>query len=768
MFIKVMSFISAACCQVYLLFVPLFIVPVACAAQSWIPVGVAKVDVTPGYSIRLSGYGNRRTESEGIEQRIFAKALAVGSDEDQPVVLITVDNCGLPRRVTDEVGARLLKQAGIQSERLAVCSSHTHCAPMLTGVLPLIFGMPIPADQQRRIDRYTRELTDKIEQVALAALADRRPGRLEWAAGKVSFAINRRSQKKGLEGPVDHSLPMLRVLDQHDQLRAILVRYTCHAVSLFGDFNRISGDWPGYAQLAIERNHPGCIAMVAIGCAGDQKPNLQSQIAHARQHGEAIAREVDRLLEQNDFKPLGGPIRARLETIDLPFDALPTRDEWAQRAARGGREGYHARVQLERLDRGQGLPKSIAYPVQTWTFGNDLAMLNLAGEVVVDYALRFDREFDPSRLWVNAYANDVPCYIPSKQVLREGGYEPERSMLSYDRPTKFAPEVEDLIADAVQRLIPAEFYSDRRQVEYPSPKSPESSRRCIQTRDGLRVVLVAAEPLVVDPVAIDFGVDGRLWVAEYLDYPTGIDENYQPGGRIKYLTDTDADGRYDKATVFLNDVPFPTGLMEWRGGVLIASAPDILYARDTDGDGKADVRRVLFTGFESDNFQARVNGFRLGLDNFVHGSSGRRAKLIRRVAGVNEKGGQIATDIRPAELGSRDFRMDPDAGFLEAVSGSSQNARVRDDWGNWFGSTAGSMLFHYPLPERYVSRNPFIAAPPPQVLVPAGGESAMRLYPVSRTLSRFNNPLHFNRVTSACGPTIYRDTSWEPICMATH
>lgn len=145
-------------------------------------VGVVQVDLTPDYPVRLNGYGGRRAEFEGVEQRIRAKALAIGSDTEGPFILITVDNCGVPEWIRTELLKRLASKR-VTSERFAICSSHTHSAPMLNGVLPTIFGVPIPPDHQRNIDRYTREFTDKLEHLALAALADRKPSLLAWTKG---------------------------------------------------------------------------------------------------------------------------------------------------------------------------------------------------------------------------------------------------------------------------------------------------------------------------------------------------------------------------------------------------------------------------------------------------------------------------------------------------------------------------------------------------------------------------------------------------------
>src|SRR5438105_839592 len=150
----------------------------------------------------------------------------------------------------------------------------------------------------------------------------------------------------------------------------------------------------------------------------------------------------------------------------------------------------------------------------------------------------------------------------------------------------------------------------------------EASLRALRPRPGFKIELVAAEPLIRSPVAFDWGPDGRLWVVEMRDYPLGLDNKGKAGGRIVCLEDTDGDGRYDKSTVFLDGLLFPTGVMSWGKGVLVSCAPDIFYAEDTDGDGRADRREVLFTGFGEANPQHRVNGLRWGLDNWIYCANG--------------------------------------------------------------------------------------------------------------------------------------------------
>jgi hypothetical protein len=333
---------------------------------------------------------------------------------------------------------------------------------MLGGVLSTLFGTDIPADHAERIARYTRETTDKLEQVALSAIAAVKPCEIAWANGEVGFAMNRRLptpegfvNKPYPEGPTDHALPVLRVTAADGKIIAVLTGYACHCTTL--SFNRIHGDWAGCAQEEIEKEFPGAIALTALGCGGDQNPFPRGTYELANQHGHALATETQRVVK-GAMHPLAPALACNMKRLALPHDTLPTREEFEKRATeKSASVAYHAKKQLERLDRGEKLATEVPYVVQTWSFGKDLAMVFLAGEVVVDYSLRLKRDFDGARLWVNAYANDVPCYIPSRRVLEEGGYEAAGAMLYYDRPTKLAPQVEELIIGAVREILPAEF-----------------------------------------------------------------------------------------------------------------------------------------------------------------------------------------------------------------------------------------------------------------------------------------------------------------------
>jgi hypothetical protein len=316
--------------------------------QTW-SVGVAAVDITPDYPVRLNGFGFRREESEGIRQHIHAKALAIGTDAEKPAVLLTVDTLGIPDAMVERIAKKLQQKAGIPRDRLSITATHTHTSPMVNNVSPTIFGTPIPEAHQAHIDQYSKAFEEKLEQAALNALADRRPRALSWGVGRVGFAKNRRRQG----GPVDHDLPMLAVKDTDGKLRAIYVSYACHCVTLSD--NRISGDWAGFAQEMIERQHPGCVALVSIGCGADQNPSsgvVGDRADVAQMQGVELAQEVKRLLE-GPLTPLSGTFSTRQSRITLDLAPLPTREVFQERAKTDNPVGFHARTMLARLDRGE-------------------------------------------------------------------------------------------------------------------------------------------------------------------------------------------------------------------------------------------------------------------------------------------------------------------------------------------------------------------------------------------------------------------------------
>lgn len=275
------------------------------------------------------------------------------------------------------------------------------------------------------------------------------------------------------------------------------------------------------------------------------------------------------------------------------------------------------------------------------------------------------------------------------------------------------------------------------------PLSPEESAKKWHVREGYRIELVAAEPVVLDPVAFDWDEQGRLWVIEMADYPLGMDGDGKAGGRVVWLEDTDHDGRYDRRHVIVSDLSYPTGILTWREGVIVTAAPDIFFI-SPDG-----TKKVLYTGFSTGNQQLRVNGLRWGMDGWVYCAAGAHH-------GGYNKGTQIECRLtgEKIDLGSRDFRFKPDTGEFDPQTGPSQFGRARDDWGHWFGVQNSFPLWHYVLQDHYLRRNPhFIPPDPIHQLFPRNPP----VYPASSMEKRFHSFDQAGRFTSACGIEVYRD-----------
>lgn len=463
------------------------------ATPATIDVGVASVDITPEGPIRLAGYGAReKAESKGVLQRLHAKAMAFGDDANEASVIITVDLVGITWPLTAKLGEQLAAKAGLKQENLVICASHTHGGPEIGNLLNILqyrgdtFSDSLLAREQLdHIAAYREQLSHKLEEVALAALKDRKPALISWGQGQAQFAANRRT--KG--GPVDPALPLLRVTDPDGSLRAILTNYACHGTTLGGNVNQIHGDWIGEAQKVIQERHPGVIAMVAIGCGADANPSPRGNIDQVKQYGKEIADNVDKLLTAQ-LQPLNKAPVAKMKWVNLPFSHIPMAPELIELTKDQTVKGYYARLALDRLLRGDSIPSELAYPVQVWNFDDKMAMVNLAGEVVVDYSTRLKNDLGAERLWMNGYANDVPCYIASKRVIQEGGYEAESSMYYYDRPSPFSENIEDIIIDAVYDLMPQTF-KDQRAID--------NKRELIRQNEIGEIHLTAAKAEAIGP-----------------------------------------------------------------------------------------------------------------------------------------------------------------------------------------------------------------------------------------------------------------------------
>ena len=249
-----------------------------------------------------------------------------------------------------------------------------------------------------------------------------------------------------------------------------------------------------------------------------------------------------------------------------------------------------------------------------------------------------------------------------------------------------------------------------------------------EVEPGFRLELAAAEPLVTDPVAIDFDEHGRAYVVEMLGYSEDAEEML---GRIRVLEDSDRDGQFDTSTVLTDGLAWPTAVLCYDGGVFVGAAPDILYFKDADGDGKAEIRRVVFTGFGTHNVQGLLNSFRWGLDNRIHVAVSSCGADLRY--GEPGRVGPGAPDKpAPLVLRGRNFAFDPKTLEVEATSGASQHGFSFDPWGNAFTCSNGDHIQQIVMEDRYLSRNPLMRPPSSLKSIAVEGPAAdvFRISPV--------------------------------------
>jgi neutral ceramidase len=425
-------------------------------AQQW-RIGSAALDITPETSLWMAGFALRTQPARGTALPLKAKALAIQAGDGPPAVLVTADLLGVTARLTSAVAAEVRRRHGIPRSHLLFNASHTHCGPVVDEQLSVAYDLT-PA-QWADVRSYSTRLEKNLGTVITQALARLRPATLAFARGTVDFARNRRVQF-GPDGPVDHSVPVLRVVANDGALQAIVFGYSCHNTTLQHEFVEYHGDYAGVAQAALEKRHPGAVALFVAGCGADANPHPRGTLELAQAHGVALADAVDRSLDA--ATPVAPPLRTAYGIVNLPFASADVRKLWRSKLKIEERylSRYDALMRTMAAREGR-LPAAQPAPVQVWRFGpalpgssppTDLTLIAIGGEVVVDYAIRLAGEYPTQRIWAAGYSNDVFGYLPSRRVLLEGGYEGADAMVYYGRPGPFTANVEELIIGQIRRF----------------------------------------------------------------------------------------------------------------------------------------------------------------------------------------------------------------------------------------------------------------------------------------------------------------------------
>lgn len=415
--------------------------------------GVAKVVITPKENIWMAGYGSRSKPAEGNIHDLWAKALFLEDSLGNFALLITSDLLGFPKEMSDKIRDQISAELSLDYSQIILNSSHTHSGPVLTDALSNIY--PINSEQEKKIGDYSNWLVEQIIKISVKAKRSMKPATIFAENGVVRFQVNRRNNSESkiselteLKGPNDYAVPVLKIESEKGKLEAIVFGYACHPTVLSGYM--WSGDYPGFAQLELEKKYKGTTAMFFQGAGGDQNPLPRRTIPLAKQYGQELAAAVERVLNE-DMRQLSPQIETAYSEIDLKLSDAPSKIELTK--MENEYTGYMKRWAVDminKVENEESLLTSYPYPVQIWQLG-DQTITALGGELLVNYSIKL-KEVLGNDIFVMGYSNDVMAYIPSEIVLKEGGYEGETSQMVYGMPSKWRTGIENQVLSELIRL----------------------------------------------------------------------------------------------------------------------------------------------------------------------------------------------------------------------------------------------------------------------------------------------------------------------------
>lgn len=435
------------------------------ADGSW-KAGSASVSITPDEPVVLLGYSDRKGPFRLVEGKIFAKALVIEDPQGNRGVIVTTDLVGVQDEVFADVCRRIEQTTGLTRRQILLNASHTHTGPLvsLNPVAEANIAHPtMTVDDVQRTIRYTKQLQNKVVKLVEDAVANMHPAELSWGMGRVGFVMNRRrvtstgvTMGPNPNGPTDPKIPVLVVKSPEDNVEAILFGCACHNTSLFGIHNLISGDYAGYAQEYLEESYPGAHAMFLAGCGADANPEPRGTLAAAKKNGRDLADEVARILA-GELRPVEGSLDTSYALVRLPHQIL-SGEEMVRYSQTPDAQGLMAKQMLRVLSEGGDLPDSYTAPIAYWRIGKDLQLVALPTEPVADYARLIREQLGNEDAWVAGYSNDCFGYLPTAQIVAEGGHEAIGvtlwiwGKLLADRVGFFSPEIESVVLQAVQSL----------------------------------------------------------------------------------------------------------------------------------------------------------------------------------------------------------------------------------------------------------------------------------------------------------------------------
>jgi len=441
----------------FLLVGSLFVFQSAKADEYQWKAGVSRAVMTPEGTMWLAGYASRDQAATGVLHDLWIKALALEDQHGYQALLITADVVGIPKSFTDRIRSQLKAAFNLSASQIIINSSHSHSGPIISDGLHDFYGVSFDSTQEDLIRAYTAKMEQHMLKAAREAIQSLTPVHVFTGNGVTRFQVNRRNNSEAsiaelfeIKGPVDPSVPVIKVADLSGRMLSIVFGYACHATVLGG--YEWSGDYPGFAQLELEKMYPGATAMFFQGAGGDQNPLPRRTASLARQYGKELAAAVESVLSE-DMQKQPATLQTAYAEIDLPLSAPPDRKKLEELAAQPtDYTCIWAKRMLADLNSQGKLNSSYPYyPVQLWKLGRQ-SLFSLGGEVVIDYAIKLKYMYGMN-IFVMGYANDVMAYIPSLRVLHEGGYEGSRSQLYYPgMSANWDPSIESRILSSMEKL----------------------------------------------------------------------------------------------------------------------------------------------------------------------------------------------------------------------------------------------------------------------------------------------------------------------------
>ena len=679
---------------------------------------------------------------EAVTTPLLAKGVLIESGGGR-AVLCSLDWCIVANGTHESMRRRIATAVGTTPDRVAIQTVHQHNAPMAD-----LDAQRLLAQHGDATGHLTPEVVETVE-ARLVAAAQESVGRLRafdrvgTGQGTVDrVASNRRVRdaqgriagRTSLATEPLRELPEGRIdpfvktvtLAAGDRPLVRLHYYACHPQVKYGN-GIATSDFVGMARERLQEQE-GVFQIYFNGCGGDITVGKYNDGSDAAREGFATALlgGMAQAVAGTVFEP-ATTVVWRSHPVVLPrrtdgeFTVESCMARMQDRELSPVVKVYRSAMRLASLRRADK-----AFVISGLTLGKAV-IVNLPGEPLIDYQFHAQSLLPDGFVAVAGYGDGATGYICTAEEFAAGGYEAAVSICT--------PEVEPRLKRAIAAVVKP-GPGGVEVLPRIQPREPAAALGSFRLTPGFRIEQVAAEPLLHSPVAIDFDDRGRCFVAEMIDYSEQENDRL---GAVRVLEDVDADGRMETSTVFARGLSWPTGVLCFDGGVFVAAAPDILYLKDTDGDGEADVRRVVFSGFNRTNVQGLLNSLRWGLDSRVHGatSSAGAPRVVR----------PEEPSFGPVNLGGRDFSFDPRKLDLRPETGTLQHGMTFDDWGRKFVSGNSNPLEMVFFEDRYASRNPSSPMPPSRgtIAVEGGADAVYRSSPVEpwrilRTRMRVANP----------------------------